>query len=501
MPSLTTTYRVVLAVFIALLPVVLSAQDKINRAIPTPGVTETSGNESKPASDLKTQRLDQDLPELYVVNHSAAAEPQPALKYRLYPSRGELKPGNSTTPLYRVLLLLKDRGLAQKQQFQEFMNSLEKPIAEYSDPEIQKQVREIMTFESVIVELERAVFREETVWDWQMTELEGTEPIEFLIPEAQESRELARVLFVMSRLAAATGDYEEAIKLNLMNLRVSEMIADPPTLINNLVGVAMSSLSLVTLRDMIAQTDCPNLYWALATIPDTFISMNQALEYEASLPFKIFPVLKDPFQTEHSTAEWARLMRQIVQNLDDLNEGVMTSATGTGLLGAGMLVRSYPVAKRELIFEGWDRVQIERMPVGQVVAIYQRQVTRSIYDEFMKWSYTSYQQRQNSLRFQADQKRFQQERTRMREPYPIADLLLPSVLQAKEAEVRMTAKIKGLMVLEAIRMHVDENEGELPNSLDEITVVPVPKVCPITGESFEYQKNGGRCVPHRSDYA
>ena len=38
-------------------------------------------------------------------------------------------------------------------------------------------------------------------------------------------------------------------------------------------------------------------------------------------------------------------------------------------------------------------------------------------------------------------------------------------------------------------MHAAVNGGQLPDQLDEVTIVPVPND-PVTGRSFEYQRDG-----------
>jgi hypothetical protein len=428
----------------------------------------------------------EDVPEQYHVKNIAAPEPVPALKYRLYPSRGAMTPGNSVPFYYRTVVWLKDRTAEQKQELYDFMDKIgDLPFSEY-DPEIQKQA-DRFSFAAAVQQLETAAYREQTNWDWQMNQLEGMEPISFLLPEIQESREISRILFVRSRVEAARGNFEEALRLNLLNLKLARDVAEPPTLINDLVGVAISSLSMATLRDMVCQTDCPNLYWALAALPDPLISLNDAMEYEASLPEIMFPFLKAPETAVRSADEWARLMRETTGAASELDSGFGDSASIRDLTGAGMLVRSYPVAKRELIAASWNRDQIEAMPVGQVVAIYQKRVTRTLYDETTKWSYLTYQETQRSARLKEEQERFSRERQRMREPFPLAQLLLPSILQAKASEARLQSKIKGLMVLEAIRMQTSANNGRLPKSLDEITIVPVPDECPLTGEPYGYR--------------
>jgi len=449
-------------------------------------VVSGSSGEATAAGEVKQV---EGVPEQYFVKNSAAPEPVPALKYRLYPSRGELKPGNSVPFYYRAVLQLNNGPSEWKTPFYEFYEDLEKkPFSEYSDPGFQERVRTTYSpFLSIVGQLETAAYREQTVWDWQLNQLEGTEPISFLLPEAQETREIARILFVHSRLEAAQGNIDETLRLNRLSFKLAHDIAEPPTLINDLIGIAISNISMTTLRDMICQTDCPNLYWALAALPDPLISLNDAMEYEASLPEIMFPLLKDPENANHSPEEWARLLRETIGALNELDSGFGGSDLSRDLTGAGLLIRAYPIARRELIAAGWKQEQIEAMPVGQVVAIYQKHVMQILYDETMKWSYLPYHETKDIPRKKEEQDRFSRERQRLREPIPIAYLLLPGVLQAKSAEAQMNSKIKGLMVLEAIRMQTAANNGRLPKSLDEITIVPVPEICPLTGEPYSYR--------------
>ena len=107
----------------------------------------------------------------------------------------------------------------------------------------------------------------------------------------------------------------------------------------------------------------------------------------------------------------------------------------------------------------------------------------------MKWSYISYADAQRIPRMNQEIKRVGREGQRLREPIPLAQLLLPAAIQAKHAEAALESRIKGLMVLEAIRMHAAVSDGQLPKSLEEITVVPVPEQCPLTGRPYEYKFN------------
>ncbi|MEZ6054431.1 MAG: hypothetical protein R3C02_24095 [Planctomycetaceae bacterium] len=49
------------------------------------------------------------------------------------------------------------------------------------------------------------------------------------------------------------------------------------------------------------------------------------------------------------------------------------------------------------------------------------------------------------------------------------------------------------MTIEAIRMHMAVNEGRLPASLDEISIVPVPNN-PVTNVPFSYELQDGTAL-------
>ena len=68
----------------------------------------------------------------------------------------------------------------------------------------------------------------------------------------------------------------------------------------------------------------------------------------------------------------------------------------------------------------------------------------------------------------------------------IGSLFFPAVRQASHAETRRVMTYNRLMTLEAIRMHVAEHDGELPDSLADLSPVPaLPD--PFSGEPFEYR--------------
>ena len=76
-----------------------------------------------------------------------------------------------------------------------------------------------------------------------------------------------------------------------------------------------------------------------------------------------------------------------------------------------------------------------------------------------------------------------------REVLPINSLLLPATASAMEASNRRDVSVAADRVIEAIRMYAAQNGGKLPQSLSEITAVPVP-VNPRFGTPFPYKLEG-----------
>ena len=74
----------------------------------------------------------------------------------------------------------------------------------------------------------------------------------------------------------------------------------------------------------------------------------------------------------------------------------------------------------------------------------------------------------------------------------IGSMLLPATYQIRSAQLRIESELRAFQVVEAIRMHVADT-GELPKTIDEIKIVPVP-LNPGTGKKFVYWLDGDTAV-------
>lgn len=432
-----------------------------------------------------------------------AAEPVPALKYRLIARDIDLKPGNAAPYYYRTLLELPSLMRRVREKFNEdeklglwyATGTGATPIA---DLPIEQMREASQMFEWIIDEhLADAVMRRDCNWQLDLEELRGTKVISVVLNEFQNSRELARMLSLRTRLAIAEGRYGDAVETMRMNYQLATDVAIEPYLVCGLIGIAIDGITNGTVIDLVAAPDSPNLYWALTELPQPMIDMRPAVRFEIDFGPRMFPFIHHAETTDRSPQEWNRLYTQAFRDLATIGEGGIAarSDTGAGLVATAAALLGYPHAKAQLIAQGMDRERLERMAVGQVMAIYTERTCQRFADDFQKLWYVSFEEMRKY--YDAVDERLRDANPldggAEREVLPIASLLLPAMQAARTAQVRLDRDIAALRVIEALRMFAAEHDGRLPERLDDIDAVPVPPN-PATSKPFVYQLDGQTAI-------
>lgn len=429
----------------------------------------------------------------------AAPPASPALKYQLLPPRAERRAGNAVPFYYRTLLVYYQSPGRQAHEKQYVEHNEAWQAGPRDAAELEQMKKWVAAYPpGAADQLREAVFREECNFDFRLHERGGIALISFLLPEIQEMRNLGRFLDVKSRVEIAEARYDDALASLQFGYKISRDTASEPLLINGLVGIAVAGIMNSDVERWIGSPEAPNLYWALATLPRPLIDLRPALVQEVRLPETMFPFLKDAETADRSPEEWQRLLSdaalQLTTNFGSAQAGRETDKTQANLLMTGLLMRAYPLAKAELKKSGYDPQRLERMPVAQAVSIYMLRTVRYIADEFAKGANLPTQQRE--LYYAGLEKRLEKEgyfgSTAPREPIPLAGLLMPAVGHALRAQSRLERDMAALQTLEAIRAHLAET-GSLPESLGDITVLPVP-VNPVTNEPFAYGLKDGMAI-------
>ena len=143
-------------------------------------------------------------------------------------------------------------------------------------------------------------------------------------------------------------------------------------------------------------------------------------------------------------------------NRSTLPRDVMADIAATGLALVG-----YPHAKESLIAQGMDRERVEKMSVGQVIAIYTDRNYRRCSDDWEKLWYIPYSE---VVRQEVEEKRIEAINPLGggpdREVIPLASLLLPAVQSCRTAQLKLEREMASLRVIEALRMYVADHEGK-----------------------------------------
>lgn len=443
--------------------------------------------------DQSDEADDPNIAQLWHLTLTPAPEPRPALKYLLRPPYRMLQPGDATGNYYRALLMDAEQASELRKQYAE---RWEDWLSE-SPASLNEMKEWVAKYQHIYKELETATYREQLGVDLRFRDLEGLATIEFLLPDAQRMRELARMLQVKVRIEITEGRVEDAIETLRVGYRLAEAAAKTPTLINDLVGVAIGSMMTAELTRLIAHPGAPNLYWGIASLPHPVIDLRDGMDWESGVPWQIFPFLRDPETAVHSADHWRQLIMDAYLNAHQLS-GTYAGKPGPldELAATVLMMKSYPLAKGALVDSGMDRDKVEAMPVGQVVAIHTARSLTYAYDETFKWMYLP--SGQVYSRWAATEQRLHQEgyfsQGRMfRGSLPIADVLLPGLAQAWIASVRLERQLAALQTIEAIRMYAAAHGNAFPASLDMIDEVLVPND-PLFEKPFEYRVEGDEAV-------
>jgi hypothetical protein len=427
---------------------------------------------------------------------SPAAAPVPALKYRLLPSVTELNPGDAA-PIYLRIHGYEDSGMQPywNQILENGPKWLELPLDRFPAGEVRQLVGRWV---GKLEQLEFGTRRKTCDWNYTLPE-QRSRAVEILLPDAQTMREWGRLLALKARVEIAEHKYDDAVRTIETGLAFARHVGDGPFLINGLVGNAISNQMLAEALELIAQPGAPNLYWALTALPRPLISLREQSEVDQKMLEYVIPELSEAeLSRPREAAEWgpylARMYWGIVKWSEGFNQGdrdhpwlKALPSWSLSRLKAEFLppARDYLKATR-----GLDARQLAEMTDDQVVALYLAGRYRELNDDVYKSGYL--QPREAIPYLAAAEKRLQSYESG---PLALAVMSLNAIRGMHNSIVWADRHVATLRVIEAIRLHAAAHDGKLPESLDQITEVPVPDD-PATGKPFLYRSAGDAAILH-----
>jgi len=410
-----------------------------------------------------------------------APEPEYALQYRFDTPYIDQRPGNGAL-LYETAVSLLGQIGEDWQEVQEKVDQWNK--ADPATLPMDEVRKTIARFEPAIHYLDLAGRCEECTWNFPIRE----EGLRCILPNLTGYRTLLRVLSLKTRVAMADGAIPDAIETLRIGLSMARDMGKGPTMIQALVGVGMASRMFEEVERLVQRPDAPNLYWALTSLPRPLVDMRRALEMERAMIYAELPQLRTIETRAFSEGELADIWKRMLSIGSDGELGA--AAAAAAVAGA---MRIYPEAKADLERRGKGRKEIEAMPVSQVLLIYQVHRFRRLVDAAAKWNYVPYWQAGDRYR-QVEETFFSGELVDKEGPAGWAFwAMFPNLRGVGFLQTRLERDIAMLRCVEALRIYAAGHQGRLPQSLDEVTEVPIP-IDPLRGHGFQYRLTGDKAV-------
>ncbi len=406
-----------------------------------------------------------------------AAEPVPALAYRMWLPDYTLKPGSAQMRFFRALMLWQQESSEDRQKIELWA------VEEGQPPEPGELTSTLARLQDVFDEIHLLATSEDMSWDHRLRDVRGLDMYSYLLPDVQESRSLARLLSLKIDSQLASGDVPGAVASLQDGFRLAGFVGQGETLVQQLVGLAIEGIMLDKVEQLIQLEDSPNLYWALATLPRPLVDINNSIQFELSSIHRVLPILTEAENEGHSEAYWNSAWAETLVQLKEIGAGDQSMNLAFAVVG----IASAKTAKERLIAGGMDREKVQRMPAIRAVLLDASREIRTLSDELAKANYLPGALGYKILELEEDEFDDWVAENRYKSgAAAIVGLLVPAVHAAKSAGTRQEYLINRLMTIEALRMHAAAHDGQLPKRLEELDPVPaLPN--PYSGQPFDYR--------------
>ncbi len=444
------------------------------------------------------------------------AEPKPALRYRLVPRPIDQHQGNAALYYLKAMGFFEQQAVRQElfayqaraREEAKTQGNGETPAPyrwldmspeELPVEEVRKYLK-LLEFQTHFIA--DAARRGEFSLDRDLSKVNS--PIAYLLPEIQETRELARTQSLRLRLAIREHRIEDAIEILGQQLALAQHLCQDEFLVSNLVGFAISQIAWNDMLHLVQHPEAPNLYWSLAAVPKFAIS-DAALDNELNLLYLEFPLLRE-VNTEFRTAGyWNWIAKEFIQKFEYL---LTSESWGADLPDFGppehrvpgvaaIFASSYPAAKRYLIEDAnLERELVNSLVPAQVILLAIRHHYDGRRDNYHKWyslpplqiaSHPEYQELETQTRKVVEHSGL---------IAILPDLVLPAIRAVRVSESRAQQGAELLRTVEAIRDYAAAS-GELPKRLEDLRL-PLP-LDPFTGKPLRYDHNGDHAVLSTAD--
>ena len=315
----------------------------------------------------------------------------------------------------------------------------------------------------------------------------------YLIPEIQRMRTLAREQSMRCRLAMAEGRTSDAMKILGQQLQMARHLGQDDVPASNLVGKSVVGMATEDLLYFLQQSDAPNLYWALATLPSPLVDLRRGVIEEREMLFHQFTVLRDVDDAPWSQAFCDSVRDKAMKDFAHM-KGVRSSQETAAPMGfeiAFFVASAYPGAKRYLI----DEIKMEASLVKSYLPLQTVLLAMRRFYEIHRDEVAKYQMANLTMGgFESDLDNVRKELHEAAEKLGFASKIPLLCIEPifSSADFQPQLGLSMVQTIEAIRHQVAMDKGTLPGSLEELALrAPLD---PISRKPLAYAVENGAAV-------
>jgi hypothetical protein len=246
------------------------------------------------------------------------------------------------------------------------------------------------------------------------------------------------------------------------------------------------------LEEFLQTPGAPNLFWALAVLPEPMVDVRPAILHEMGTLYRSCPQLRRLERETLSEAVVSGIVQDLFNHLSQVG-GTSKELSWMQNLGQGLMVmQHYPEARKFLLARGRTAEQVDALPKLQVVFLMFLDQYDRERDDMLKWlSLPPWQARLGLEQVEKQGKPDKQANILS----VLGRLLMPALARVYYAQIRTQRYFAALRCVEAVRLHAATNGGKLPARLADIHEIPLP-IDPTTGKGFDeyYKVEGNQAV-------
>jgi hypothetical protein len=405
--------------------------------------------------------------------------PIPALRYQLLPEIREITPGNAVLG-YMLCFAEQNTFWFSKEARDNREKWQTAPLADLKTPEVRK-----FGYGPGSGPLHRAdVAARMDKADWQVLLRLKAEGANLLLPEIQQLRMLGSALKVRFRVEVAEGRFQDALTTAKTIFSLAQHLAEHPTIICGVVGIAVANLGVGPLEEMVQQPGCPSLFWALSDLPKPLINVRNGLQGERIIFSNILDLLEESAPVSESQLTKAvDQLQSLFNGFDDVRwkkqgfrDWLRTRVKDELEVGA---------ARKRLAAAGLVENKVKQFPALQVILLDGKISYEVKRDEFLSAAALPFWQGETVV---GAGERSEGEKNGS----PLLGLASSFRNRIRFSQARLESQIGLLTCLEALRLYAGDHGGQLPGQLADIKL-PLP-VDPVTGKNFLYKREGETAI-------